>query len=148
MPKFQFGEGGILGKSKLKSLKVPRYALISIFRRVVFWASQNSKVPKCQDMPKCQFWGWGYSRQVKTQKVPKCQDMPKFQFSGGWYSGQVKTQKSQSAKICLNVNLGGGYSRQVKTQKSQSAKICLNFNLGGGILGKSKLKSPKVPRYP
>ena len=73
-------------------------------------------------MPKFEFGGGGQFWASQNLKVPKCQDMPKFQW-------------------------GGGYSGQVKTQKSQSAKICLNINLGGGILGKSKLKSPKVPRY-
>ena len=48
----------------------------------VFWASQNSKYPKCQDQPK-------------------------FEFGRGGYSGQVKTQNTLSAKISLNLNLGG-----------------------------------------
>ena len=42
----------------------------------------------------------------------------------------------------LQLQGGGGYSVVVKTQ---SAKICLNFNLGegGGILAESKLKLPR-----
>ena len=35
---------------------------------VVFWASQNSKVIKYQDLPKFQFGGGGYSPQVKSEK--------------------------------------------------------------------------------
>ena len=96
-------------------------------RQVKTEKSQGAKI--CLNF---NFRGWGWGSRVEgvfwasqNRKVSKCQDLPKFQFSGG-----------------------RGYSEQDKTEKSQSAKICLNFNFqgGGGILGKSKLKSPKVPR--
>ena len=47
----------------------------------------QTKVLKCQDLPKFNFRGegegdlGGYSEQIKTE-VLKCQDLPKFQFSG------------------------------------------------------------------
>ena len=44
----------------------------------------------------------------------------------GW--GCSVPVKTQSAKICLNLNLGDGGSVPVKTQ---SAKICLNLNFWG-----------------
>ena len=44
--------------------------------------------------------------------------------------GYSETENTQSAKICLNLNLGG-YS---ETENTQGAKIGLNFNFGGGIL--------------
>ena len=53
-------------------------------------------------LAKFQFGGEG---DLESQN-PKCQDLPKFQFPReGGCSGVVKTQ---SAKICLNVNLQWG----------------------------------------
>ena len=71
---------------------------------------------------------------------------PRFRaYGGGGYSG-VRTENTQSAKICLNFNLGGeegGYSG-VRTENTQSAKICLNVNWGGGGTLESNTQSAKI----
>ena len=132
-------------------------------------------------MPKFQFSGGGYSRQVKTQKSQSAKISLNFSFRGrGWYSGQVKTQKSQSGwwweatQQCKKVAQArhwfiqtrwypwgiqilvstyifcwGGFwaSQNSKVPKCQDIpKFEFFWGGGGGILGKSKLKSPKVPR--
>ena len=122
------------GILKLKSHKVPRSASISIFRGG---------------------WGWGVFWNWKV-KVPRSASI-------SILGGYSETEKSQSAKICLNFNLGrilklkshkvprsasisilGGYS---ETEKSQSAKICLNFNFQGGwgwgVFWNWKVKVPR-----
>ena len=67
--------------------------------------------------------GGGYSE----VKYSNCQDLPKLQLGG------ILKSNTQSAKICLNFNLGGG----ILKSNTQSAKIYLNFNFrrgGGGTL--------------
>ena len=71
---------------------------------------------------------------------------PRFQAYGGGeggYSG-VRTENTQSAKICLNFNLGGGGGGLgycgVRTENTQRAKIYINFNLGGGGLSDLKFQ--------
>ena len=65
------------------------------------------------------FWNW---------KVTKCQDLPKFQFSGRGYS---KTEKSQSAKICLNFNFreGGVFRSKLMVWKIWTKIYCSARNL-------------------
>ena len=63
----------------------------------------ESQNPKCQDLPKFEFGGGGGS--VLESQNPKCQDLSKFEFFGGRCSGKIKTQ---SAKICPNSIFRGG----------------------------------------
>ena len=107
--------------------------------------SQNSK---CQDLPKVHFFGGGgYSQPSQNSE---CQDLPKFQFLG--VGGTLSQVKTQSAKICLNFNVGGwgggGYSQPSQNSKCQDLP---KFQFvgggragGGGVLSaKSKLKVPR-----
>ena len=113
---------------------------------------------------------WGIQWLVSTysnHQNPKCQDLPKIQLGGG----VLESQNTQSAKICLNFNLGEGAVLEsqntksakiylnfhfgwwgdgvLESQNTQSAKICLNFNWGGGSSGKSKYsKCQDLPKFP
>ena len=82
----------------------------------------------------------GYSETEKT----KCQDLPKFQFLGvGGGVGGILKLKSQSAKICLNFNLGGGYSETEKTKCQDLPK----FQFLGGYSETEKSKCQDVPKF-
>ena len=136
LPKFEFG--GVFWESqKWKVLKCQDLPKFNFFLGGgVFWASQKWKVLNCQALLKFQFRWWGGilgKSKVKSLKLPrsaqisislKCQDLPKFEiFLGGVFWASQKW-KVLIAKLCPNFNFGGG---------------------GGGILGKSKVKSLKLP---
>ena len=114
--------------------------------------------PKCQDLSRSAFLGWGVGGcggaggGGPDQLNPKCQDLSKSAFSGGGGEVVVQTNSTQSAKICLNLHLGGGDGvgggpdqlnpkcqdlhfqggGVAQTNSTQSAKICQNLHGGGG----------------
>ena len=121
------------------------------------WTELKCQNPKCQDLSKFPFGGC----KLKCQNL-MCQDLSKFQFGGGELNWNVKTQ---SAKICLNFNLGEECELKCQNLKCQdlskfqfsrrgelnwnaktlSAKICLNFNfLGGELNWNVKTQSAKI----
>ena len=68
-------------------------------------------------------------------KILKVQRSAKISISGG---GVLESQNTQSAKICLNFNLGGGVFWKVKILTvPRSVQISI---WGGGCSEKSKLK--------
>ena len=73
----------------------------------------------------------GIQRLVSTysnHQNPKCQDLPKIQFFRG--GSVLESQNTQSAKICLNFHFqGGGCSGNSKYSKCQDLPT---FQLGGG----------------